>query len=342
MQTKSGPRCAVLISTATGVAAALGSFAPLALSHSVSQKVGGYSGTDGGQRRQVAVGMAVDTPTGGSLSASQIYLDLKEERTFLPPEKKEALGRKEQRHSINMVATQVWDKITETSVIASGSRGEDLKNRTLGLGVKQWFHKETFRYAIDVSRTVVEQPYIETLDYDSELLIPPPVGESLGANVGLRHLASPKTVVDYSISHVAQEGRPPSYAGGIAVRQFIETFDGAVHVNGTRALNRGPIGTQTTYGQVDSWTTETAYLQNLWSGAAARFGYRYYRELEITRAYEDHLQLGTDAVSVGFTQDIDDQDLVPTPLSIQAAGSRVLTNTDLAATTFEVGLTAKF
>src|SRR5690606_30611528 len=108
-------------------------------------------------------------------SSSVVSINVKEDRMVQEP-REDVDASAEKRNSLDVTATQVWDKLTETSILMSGSKEDDLRNRTIGVGVKQWFHHETFRYSIDVSRTVIEQPHIEILDYDSQVLTPPPVG----------------------------------------------------------------------------------------------------------------------------------------------------------------------
>ena len=50
---------------------------------------------------------------------------------------------------------------------------------------------------------------------------------------------------------------------------------------------------------------------------------------------------GSDTASVGLAQDLDKK-TTGVPMAVEAVAARYLTNTKLAATTFEVGLTAKF
>lgn len=326
--------------------------APAALAHTITQKLGSYQDNGGMQRERVAFDATVDgaknrgalTDSSYSLSLSQDTYqdhDVAEDDAYT----KEVYGEGYRvNDAASVSATQTWDRITETRVMGAYSTDRHVKTRSWAAGASEWTRHETVRVGFDLSRTIVEQPFYEILDYDSREVGNPTIASSTGATVSVRHLATSTTIMDYSASHVATDNRPDSNSGTVGVRQFVPPANGAVHVSATRAVNRGYIGTDTSYGQVDAWIVDTAWLQNLWTGARARLGYRYYKEDETTRVYEDEKVFGSDTVSLGFSQEIPKGavDNLPGPLTVEAAAARYVTNTNVAARSYEVGVAAKF
>jgi hypothetical protein len=162
--------------------------------------------------------------------------------------------------------------------------------------------------------------------------------------IGVRHLATPTTIVDYGLSQVAADNRPHANSGSIGVRQFVPPVEGAVQITGTRSYNRGYVTTDSTYGQVDAWIGEVAWLQTIAPGGKCRVGYRYYREDETTRAFENEQVFGSDTMSVGLSQDVPKEavDSLPTPVTLELAYARYLTNAGISASSYEFGVSARF
>lgn len=246
-----------------------------------------------------------------------------------------------QQNTVNFAANQIWQQRTETRALVGTSSDGKVRTQSYGIGASRWIYKENLRVALDVSRTMVQQPRFLTLDYDSEQVGTPSRSRATGTTLGLRQLASASTIIDYALTYIHDEFRPPTRIAALQLRQFILPLRGALHTSLTRSYNRGPIATTTSYGQVDAWTAEAAWLQHLWQGAQGRLSYRYYREDETTRAYQDLRVYGADMVACGLVHDLD-RDVLSTPLSIETVASRYWTNTQLAATTVELGLKAKF
>lgn len=328
--------------------------ADAALGHAITQRVGGYQDTSGMTRERVGIEGTVEGKAGGiaDMTAQSVNIvatrDVYQDNDFgndddVYQQKIYASSRRT-NDTASLTASQTWDRTVDTRVMGLYGTDGKVRTRSWAAGMSQWFAHETLRVGYDLSRTVVDQPLYEVLDYDSQDIGNPTVVSSNGVTMAVRHLATPTTIVDYTVSHVLPENRPPQNTGTVAVRQFVPAANGAVHVTVTRADNRGYVTTETNYGQVDAWVYEGAYLQNLWQGGRARAGYRYYKEDEITRAFGDRKQLGSDTVTVAMSQDISKKaiDNLGVPLTLDAAASRYANNASVSARTFELGVTAKF
>jgi hypothetical protein len=321
-----------------------------ALGHSVKQKAGTYADNQGRERQRLQMDLGGELPTSGKLTASSMTLSAGRDKYIFgegddSTPNRELYGENFREQNIfSLSAAQTWEKITDTRVAATFQSDDKVKARSFSAGASQWIFGETVRISYDLSRTVVEQPEFRFLDYDSKEVGNPPIVSSVGSTVAVRHLASTTTIMDYSASRIENENRPATNAGTVGLREFVPTLDAAVHVNVNRSYNRGYIGTDTTYGQVDAWSFETAWLQTLWQGASGRMSYRYYKEDETTRAYADEKIFGSDMYSVSFIQRLGKKsvDNVNVPLQLEAGAAKYLTNVGIAANSYEMGVTAKF
>lgn len=318
--------------------------------HSIKQQLGAYTDNKGMTRQRVGYDINVEAkPPVQSLTAASIDLTVARDRyrqdeTESSDYDKKIYGgnlRTNDRVSANL--SETWNRLTDTRLVGAYASDGKIRSRTYGAGASTWIHHETVRLSFDVTRTILEQPLYQVLDLDFQEVGNPTVASSAGATVGVRHLATPTTILDYTASHVVTENRPDTNVGAVSVRQFVRPLDGAVHGSVTRAVNRGYVATDTTYGQVDAWIYEVAWLENLWQGARARAGYRYYKEDETTRAYQDETELGTDTASLSFAQDLPKTATnLGVPLTLDASAARFVTNVAVQATAFEFGVTAKF
>ena len=307
-----------------------------------------YRDSDGLSRERLGADAQFERSQGyGGLTGQSYQLGFFQDRFFQDDLSdddytREIYGSKQRvQGTLNAAATQVWRKATETRLGTSYTSDGKLTTRSFGAGVSHWLPGESWRFGLDLSRSLITQPFYQTLDYDSELVGRPPNDSATVGSLSLRRLATPTTILDTTLSYTDLESRPPTRMATIQLRQFVGLLKGSLHAVVTRAYNRGSIGRQTDYGQVDAWTQEIAWLQHLWRGALARLGYRYYREDETTRAYQDERVFGSDTIAFGLAQDIErSQDFCP--MVVEAVAARYETNTSLAATTFELALTAKF
>ncbi len=321
--------------------------------HSIKQKAAGYEDTDGHTRQRVAYDMTIDGGAAKSvpLTDSTYSLQIQSDQFQNSEVTNDNYDREvydgsdfRQTQRATLATTHTWDRLTETRLLAAYATDQKVKSKTWAVGMSQWIWSETIRLAVDLSRTILEQPLYQVLDFDSQEIGNPTIASSTGSTVGVRHLAGPTTILDYTVGYTMTENRPDTKTGTVAIRQFLPPLDGAIHASATRADNRGYVTTESNYGQVDAWFGELAYLQNLWKGGHLRSGFRYYKEDEITRAYEDEKVFGSDTGSLGLSQDLPKGaiDNVAVPLTLEASAARYLTNVGIAATSFEAGVTAKF
>ena len=332
--------------TASLAAVAIFSMAGSAAAHSISQKVGGYSDNEGMTRQREELDSSIDGKVGQTLSASTYTLSLvrdayQSDNSTASEYLRQIYGSGSRlNRQATVSATQTYDRVTETRALVSYGTDDVVKVRTWSVGASEWYNHETVRLAIDVSRTIVDQPVYEILDYDSRSIGNPTVTTAAGATLGLRHLATPTTLVDYTLAWLEADNRPATQTGSVAIRQFVTPLHGAIHGGLARSLNRGYIDTNSTYGQVDAWQGDAAWVQNLWTGGLARIAYRYYKEDETTRAYADEKVFGSDTTTFGISQEFKMSGGVP--VTLDAATGRYASNIGVSARTYEAGMTARF
>jgi len=316
-----------------------------AYGQTINQKIGSLSDNEGTSRTRVQLGADSEMPLyHKAMSAAAASVTLTEDKlAFADPEDANLQKITMINRSVSASISQTWDRISDTRILTSFSTDGETTARTYGVGASQWYLHETLRFSFDLSRTTIDKLPENYLDYDSQEIFLPSVVTATGGTIGVRHLATPTTIVDYSVSQIVADDRPASFSGSVGAKQFIPKIHAAVHGTLTRSFNKGRIGKNTNYGQVDAWIGETAYLQELWQGALSKIGYRYYREVEITRAYEDKIQLGSDALSLGLSQDIDAKNLgMKDKLTMDVGYSRYQSNTNIRADSYEAGLTTRF
>ncbi len=321
-----------------------------AFGHSVKQKAGTYADNQGRERQRLQMDLGYEVPSSGTMTASSLVVSAGRDK-FIFGEGDDSIPNRElygenfrEQNTFSLATSQTWEKVTDTRVSATFQQDDEVTARSMSAGASQWMFGETLRVSFDLSRTVVEQPEFRFLDYDSQEVGNPPIVSSIGSTVGVRHLATTTTIMDYTISRIENDNRPATNSAVVGMREFLPTADAAVHINVSRFYNRGYIGTDTTYGQVDAWSFETAWLQNLWQGASGRLSYRYYKEDETTRAYEDEKVFGSDMYSVAVIQHLGKKvvDNINVPLQLEIGAAKYLTNVGIAANSYEAGLTAKF
>jgi hypothetical protein len=322
---------------------------PNVLAHTLINRAGSYSDDNGLNRNRLQLNLDLNfthfqsglTGTTYNVSATQ---DQYERETL---ETSDGV-LKHANNNLSVSATQVWNKTTETRVNGGMSSDKELESRSqsFGAGVGQWLWHDSLRLGVDMQRSIAKQPADEYLDYDSQLVTVPTSISTTGTTFSLRHLATTTTITDYAVGYFDNENRPGSTNYSFNVKQFIPPFKGAVHAGVVRAVNRGKIQRNTTYGEVDAWEATVAYLQTLWKGATSRLGYKYYQENQTTRAYKDELVFGSDLYSLNLSQEID-------RFIIDGGASYYQTNKDnnsvaidnttkIAARIYEVGLSARF
>ena len=242
----------------------------------------------------------------------------------------------------NLSASNELLKLTDIRAAVGGSSDGVIKSQNFGAGVSQWFIHETLQAGLDVSRTEVQRPEYEILDFDATVLTAPPQVTSNGTTMSLRHLSTPTTMTLASASFNDGTGRPLARFYHAGVRQYLPRFSGALHAAVYRGVNQGSLSTKTLYGEVTSWSSDLAWVQEFGLATQLRAGWRVHQEREVGRAYGDETQFGSDLFSLGVVHDAKVQALSGRILTLEAGFSRYLSNQDLMATTANFGVSGKF
>jgi len=324
--------------------------------HSIRQRASSYEDDHGSLRQRYKFDSNLKfNHTSGSITATSYALSAGlEQQTEKDIESNDYWKEyyedgERQSQDYNISASQTWSKLTDSRVILGYSTDHVTTSRTGGLGISRWVWSENLQLSVDVSRTVVEQPLFEILDTDSDIIGEPTVVSSTGTSFGVKSLATPTTVTNVSWLHMEKNNRPPTnvYSGG--VKQFIPMTKSAVHIDVSRAFNQGRIKTDTTYGEVDAWILQGAFLQSFWTGSNGRLAYRYYRESEVTRVDQEEYVRGTDLISFNISQELTPKDIsnLQFPVVVECSVARYKSNEidsdrKLAANIFEVGIQTKF
>lgn len=319
----------------------------------IEQRVGGYADSGGLTRQRIGYDLGWDSKTSSgdaALSGQSISITLLRDQYMRTSMLEDEYARRfygsgyRVLQTANLSASQTWGRLSESRQLLTFASDGVVTFRGGGGGGGLWLFHETLRVGMDFLRMTVVQPEYRVLDFDSQEIGTPPLVTSSGATFSLRHLATPTTIMDYTAQGIWADNRPPTTSWSISVRQFVPFLSGAIHGGGSRAINRGALSVDTNYGQVDAWIFDGAYLQSIGRHTHAKVGYRYYREDETTRVYADELTVGTDRFVVAFSHDLQKGMIVdvPYPLTVDGAFSRYLTNTQLVARSFEVGLTGRF
>lgn len=326
------------------------------LANSWRQRASSYSDDVGVIRQRYKVDMNIEQAhTGGSLTAINYAASASMEQFTKDSIKddeymQEVYGSNRRNTGAGSIGiSQTWNKLTDTRVMGAYSSDKVMRARTGGLGISRWVWHENLQIGFDVSRTIVEAPVFEVLGADSDVVAAPPLVTSTGTSLSTKMLATPTTVTLLNWSHIEKNDRPPTniYSGGI--KQFIPFTESAVHLDVARAFNRGRVTTESTYGEVDAWISDLAFLQSLWKDASVRLGYRYYKEDETTRVEGNEYVRGSDLISIGFAQRLTKRQIetLAAPVSLEVSAARYTTNeletgSKIAANIYEVGMSAQF
>lgn len=317
--------------------------------HTLRSRIASAQASDGSQRQRMRSDLNLNLNHSGFLTSSTFGLSASRERSDkreTSEEEIEVYGTtRRQTDSLNFNAGQNWSKIWDTRLLSGYSTDGVMKSRTFGAGTSLWTMKENLQLSFDASRTVVDQPVFEILGADSDIISPPELLTSTGLTFASKLLVSPTTVATLSYTNVEKNDRPPTHVYASGVKQYIKPTKSAIHIDGARVFNQGRVTTASTYGEVNAWIAEAAWLQQLWKGAVSKLTYRYYREDEATRVDQDLYTRGSDFVGLGFAQDLQVGDSVP--WTVETNASQYKTNAldedrKVTAKIFEMGLTAKF
>ncbi len=320
--------------------------------HSFDQKINLYRDNHGVERRATQLGLGIDIKHyGNSLTQSNYNLnwsnDWQEDHNYFEERDK---GKREfygtpvnNSQNINAQTSQTFHRITTTRQLVDFSLDEKIKARTGSLGASHWFRHETLELSLDYSRTVLNRPTQDFLDYDFETIILPSHVNSYGWTLGVKNLTTPTTVLSSNYSFIQSSDHPASHYLGGGIKQFIPASQSAIHANVIYARSEGKLPLTTALGNVASWSSEIAWLQTISrTGTLTRLAYRIYREDQTTRAYQDQLVYGSDLVSLGILQNLPKMNETLNDVQVHIKASRYLNNQKLAANVLEGGVVAKF
>lgn len=320
------------------------------LAHEVAQTFGGYSSSDGEQRNLGEVAGTFDVASFGTspvTSASYGLTGSIEHISYRDIAKNDYMlehfptARREQQ-TIGLSTSHTIKKINDVRLGSSWSTDQVTFTRSVNGGVGRWWFEDTIQTNVDLSQTITNKPSQSILDNDFQTVTTGSKVNSRGATFSLKHLATPTTVWSAGYTRIISTERPRLDAYSGQIKQFIPQVTGAIHLSGTRLINTGDIGTDTTVGSLAGVQAELALLKEIISGTQARMSYRYCREDEETRAFGDHLVYGADSYSLGVSQDIKKGTLSSYPMTVHVVGTRYLSNADFGAVSAEAGLATKF
>lgn len=233
-------------------------------------------------------------------------------------------------------------KLIDLRGMVGGSDDGVVSSKTFGIGASQWLVHETLQLGIDLSANNIKQPEFEILDFDATALTAPETVDSRSATATFRHLTTPTTMTLGSFTVTDRTDRPMTRFYHLGVRQYIPAAQGAVHAAAYRGLNRGTLSTTTLYGEVDSWTGDFAWVQELGEKTQIRIGWRVHQELEIGRAYGDKTQFGSDLYSIGLASDIDPALTLGRSVTVDFGVAHYETNQKLVARGANFGFSGRF
>jgi hypothetical protein len=317
--------------------------AMIARGHTASNDIGSYTNNEDLSRIKGSGSLLLDFDHQGGSLTSTIYNFMFSQERNKQGEEGDDLYEKSTTNTGSFQAFQIWNKLLETRQSLAVAKEGDVNVASGGFGVSQWLHHETYRISLDLNKTTVKKPTSEYLDVDSNIVMLQERVDSETVTVGLRQLATTTTIVDYGASVTTSTNRPDAKQYDLGLKQFIPPLDAAIHLNGSKYDNRGQVGLNTSEGSLEGQEATFAWLQNLWDDASGRVAYRYYREDETTRAYGDELTFGSDTVTFGISQKFSlGTKRAFSDYKIHAAMSRYITNTDIKANIYEIGLGSTF
>jgi hypothetical protein len=327
------------------VASSMASAAVLA--HQVDQRFGGYNSSDGESRFMTRFSGRADAPpfAGGdaafSLSVTAQSETIKSNDSYT--QKNFEDSRRVDR-SVGVDGSFTWAKRLEV-VLGAASAGDSVsKTTSASIGFGQWFLGDQLRVGVKASASKTNRPADSFLDYDSSTVtILPDVQSSVGS-VSFKAILNPRSTLSADYSVATSSDRPLLRAWTLSAKQYFDTCDCALHGDFGRVINLGKLNTNMSAGELTGSQFTVSYLQSLWPKAHGRVAYRYAREDEFTRAYEDHLVFGADSYVAALSHELDGVVIGDSERTVllDVAATRYLHNKEGSATTLELGGSVKF
>lgn len=323
---------------------------------SVSQKIGVYQDNLGVDRQRFDVGLGLSIVGKGSvLNQTDINLTAGYNQSLEKPTEETEGDNKTDGQDVQLSLSQTWNKLTSTRLSVGRQNSQGNPANSYGVGASQWVFHEQVQLSLDAFKNNAMRDVIEVLGQDSEVISPPSHYHSQGTVLGVRHLASPKTILNYGYSYITSNDRPDLWSANFGVKRFVENpwsskYHAAVHADIVRIDNTGEVGTETQIGELKGFIYQLSWLQSLGDVQRMKISYRQYREDEVTRVNEDKYFLGTDLVSAKYVVEFNEKTFsnISVPISLDTTYHRYLTNVindegdKIAAHIYEFGASTKF
>ena len=321
------------------------------VAHEVTQRVGGFLSSSGESRSMARVLGRVEAPKilSGELQAG-LSINASVERLRYEDDAKPDYMKKNfdsnQRIDQSFSFDNDWTlaKRTEVTVGASFSGDGVTSSQSRRSSLGQWMLNDQLRLGLAVSSSETRRPRNEIVDYDSSTIALKPRVISNSAGVLFKAILNPTTMVNGDYNQVLSTDRPRLHSWSAGVKQYIPPCDCAVHADVGRVINLGDLNTNMSSGELTGSQWSLSYLQTLAPQTHSRISYRFAREDEFTRAYQEHLVFGSDSYTAAVSHEFQKTRIAGAerPLLMDLAATRYIDNRGSAATTMEMGAGVKF
>jgi hypothetical protein len=322
-----------------------------ALAHEVDQRIGGYSSSDGESRSMAWMNGRADVPAMASGEiVSSLTVNANIERVRVSGEanteymKTHFPDGQRLEQTFGMDSDWTYSKTTNFAFGGSISGDGVVKTTSKRASIGQWLLGDQLRIGVSGSTTETKRPEARILDYDSVTILLKPRMVSTSAGLSVKAILNPTTIVNGDYSKVQSTERPALQSWAVGARQYIPSCECSVHGDMARVINLGALNTNMSTGQLMGTQVSVSYLQTLWRDGHARLSYRYAREDEFTRAYNDHLVFGSDSYTAAISHEFQKTRIQgrDRPLLVDLAATRYIDNKRAAGTTMEMGGSVKF
>jgi hypothetical protein len=329
----------------------LGMLPASAFSHQLDQHIGSYSSSEGESRSMAKISGRADVPEMASGAVqSSLTINANVERVQVKGIASNEYMKKHfptgQRVDQNFGMESDWTFSKTSNLAFGGSISGDgvVKTTSKRASVGQWLLGDQLRVGVYGSSTETKRPESGFLDYDSVTLVFKPRVVANTAGVSLKGILNPTTIVTGDYSNLQSTDRPPLQSWAIGARQYIPVCECSVHGDVARVINLGALNSNMSAGQLTGTQATASFLQALWKDGHGRIAYRYAREDEYTRAYNDHLAFGSDSFTAAISHEFQNARIhgKERPLLVDVAATRYLDNKHLTGTTMEMGAAVKF
>ncbi len=325
--------------------------ATISFSHQLDQRIGGYSSSGGESRSMAKINGRADVPAMASGEVqSSLSINATIEGVSIEGDEKNEYMKKHfptgQRLDQNFGLDSDWTFSKTSNFTFGGSVSGDgvVKTTSKRASAGQWLFADQLRVGVYGSTSETKRPEAGFLDYDSVTLVFKSRTVANTGGLSLKAILNPTTIVTADYASVQSTDRPHLQSWAAGVREFIAACECSVHGDVARVINLGALNTNMSTGQLMGTQATVSYLQSLWKDGHGRLAYRYAREDEYTRAYNDHLAFGSDSFTAAVSHEFQKARIGghDRPLLMDLAATRYLDNASFSGTTMELGATVKF